>query len=267
MKPNPDGQTEPSRASSLKKKIPRADQPDPETISDRQWKIAQLAATLATRYAVPHGQSHIAKRTDPAWTLIANEADPRLDPFYISLLRRAEFLLIGAGARWGQLHAEELFDPADHYTVKEITREFQLAGWAGLESVNSVKKLLADVEEVYTKRADVQINHFVRSEIDDQYYNPSGRKSKGEAGVTEAEIIAILKDPKKALPHPKIGAPIKSQISSILTTKGSLLDLLGKGRYGSRIVPGGLFAICREEKILDEKLWRDRSALSRTFPF
>lgn len=268
MKHKPDGKPKTQRPSSPKNEegeIPPAGHPGPDAFSDWQWKIAQLAATLATRYAVPHGRSHIAKRTDPTWTLVANEADPQLDPFYLSLLRRAEFLLIYAGARWGQLHAANLFEPGTLYTVKEITAEFQQAGWAGLESENSVRTLLAKVKEVYTKQTDELIEHFVRSEIDDEYYKPSGKKHKGKADATKAEIAAILEDPTKAASHPNISAQIKGQIALRLFIQGGLLDALGKGRHDSKIEPHQIFAVCLEDKLFDEKLWRKRSELSRTF--
>jgi len=147
---------------------PHSQQAPPENIgegerpaadeSERAWKIAQLAATLAARYPVPPGQPQdgVSERGDS--TLARNEADPQLDRFYISLLRRAEFLLNFAGARFGQLHAADLFDPRYRYTVKEITKRFEQAGWAGLTSENSVRSLLKDVQGELQRQMNDEIN-------------------------------------------------------------------------------------------------------------
>jgi len=92
---------------------------------------------------------HPSRPSDPT---IVNEADPRLDHFYEGLVDRARFLLAYAGARTGNVHAHQIFEPAKRYSVQEIADRFREAGWHKLIQVNTVKRLFDEVREaLYSK--------------------------------------------------------------------------------------------------------------------
>jgi len=234
---------------------------------ERAWKIAQIAATLASRYLILPGQPSDSASNDGDWTLARDEAAPELDRFFLSLLRRAEFLLLHGERRAGSIHAWQLFDPARYYSVREITKEFQLAGWTGLTSENSVRSLFAEIKKTIGQHTEADLKHRLRWSLDPDYISQSGNKlSREQRSRVEREIADLLKDPKKIDGHPGIQQPMKERIGLILSHHHMLLASLGLIKTETGINPFAVFGACADDKLLDGKLWRRRDDLSRTYP-
>ncbi|MEA3188515.1 MAG: hypothetical protein QOD99_2345 [Chthoniobacter sp.] len=249
------------------KKIARQINPaeSTESISDRAWKTANLAAILAARYPVPHGQPSHSVSADGDWTLVRNEADPELDGFYLSLLRRAQFLLAHAEARIGQIHAWQLFDPRRRFTVTETLREFKKAGWRGLTSENSVRTLLNEIRQQIEARMSSEIEHLLRGDLDPEYIKRQTPKlSQSERKEIEKQITDLQNNPDRITDHNRITASIKEQIA-LLRSRQTMYQTVVGGADGG-YVAFALFAQCEDMSIMDEKLWHPRSDLSRAYP-
>ena len=238
------------------------------TGTDRAWKVAQLAATLATRYVVHLGQSNTSATNNGDWTLVRNEAAPELDGFYLSLLRRAEFLLAHGEARVGRVHASQLFDSTRRYSVKEITAEFRQSGWTGLTSENSIRSLLGEISDEMDRKSRAQVEHLVRFILDPQYlpHRRDTKLRKGERDKIEQEVSTLLEKPDSIKTHPKISVPIKEQVGLVRSRLRMIRDSLGQGGGESGVNAYAVFGTCADDGVLEEKLWRRRADLSRIYP-
>lgn len=139
--------------------------PKASLIPDRAWKIAQLAAILASRHP------HIWRQHGG---YMGDESDSSSDFFYNGLLERAWFLLSRAEEIGIPTYAHELFVVGKRYTVDEIAGIFAAAGWRKLTTKPSVRKLLrlckAALEECFKSHSQHIINHF----FDGKDPGPSG---------------------------------------------------------------------------------------------
>ena len=235
-----------------------------EKISDRAWKTATLAATLATRYRVDHGQPQHGVSSGDS-TLNRNEADPQLDGFYVSLIRRAEFLLAQAEARTGRIHASQLFDPRRRYTISEILQVFREARWKGLTSENSVRSILKEAADLMDQKFDDQIKHFLRWEIDPNYPHPKKPQSERTLERIEKQIAGLLLHPEKIDQNRDFSDQVRSQISMVRVER----RLLRSAFYDDStktVAAYAFFGACDDYGVEEGKLWRNRSDLSRLFP-
>jgi len=101
--------------------------------TERAWKLAQLAATLAN-----HNSEHIGTE-DPAvsWWF-------RQENFLEHCVRRADYLLNSAELYAHKEHAYQLFKCEFKYlTVNQIAKVFQKHSWKGLTSNQTVDQTLA----------------------------------------------------------------------------------------------------------------------------
>jgi len=118
-----------------------------EEMEDRAWKIAQLAATLATRYTSefkPEGGAPGKQFGTDYYQ--GGEADPRFDEFYQCLINRAEDLLDRASGKLGYVFAFELFFPGRSYSLNEASGIFTQVKWPKLKDRKTVEKLINDIQ-------------------------------------------------------------------------------------------------------------------------
>lgn len=134
----------------MTKRPPETAQKDRE---ERAWKVAQLAATLATRYSMPMDNRHLTGEAFIDYQLEDGEDSLALDAFYLGLTARAETLLAMAEKRTGFVYAYQFFERGRHYTFSEMETVFTKCDWNGLTSENSirnlVKKLVSELSELY----------------------------------------------------------------------------------------------------------------------
>lgn len=106
--------------------------------SDRAWKIAQLAATLASSAQIPES---------PVGASISGPriASSMMDSYYAAALKRAETILDWAEGKWGELHAYQIFDKGEVLTEDDIMHVFNRHQWAGLKAKTPVINLMAEI--------------------------------------------------------------------------------------------------------------------------
>jgi hypothetical protein len=146
-----------AEAKTLKKTALKAE----NLVNDdkRAWRIAKLAATLANRHVVqwdlqggPPGQeisyvdeeNHAAAETFPSKYFSPLEDDEKLNPFYESLVKRAESILEHSMQVASYVYACELFEPERLYKVLEIAEHFDQAGWTQRSEKPAVRTLIKD---------------------------------------------------------------------------------------------------------------------------
>jgi hypothetical protein len=110
--------------------------------NDRGWKIAQLAATLASAANIREGGV-------AGLQLNPHIASPELDSFYAAALKRAETMLDWAEGHYGNVYAYQLFEEATVHTEEDILAEFKNAGWPGLSSKQPVMDLMRDIHNSF----------------------------------------------------------------------------------------------------------------------
>ena len=235
----------------------------PSRLDELAWKTAQLAAILATRYPVPHGQpvDHVSKEGD--WISLRDEADPRLDNFYYSLLRRAQFLLANANITRGDIHASQLFDPDRRYTLTEITQKFGEAAWRNLKSPNSVRKLIDKIADNIRAGVNEEMQHYLSMGL-----------SLGEPESTnlvapeelDKKIAHLLSHPELIATDERIPSEIKMRISLATLMHKELMPATTKQGPEKEYDAYGLFAYCADHKIMDDALWGLRSLLRGHYP-
>lgn len=103
----------------------------PAKNEERALRIAQIAATLATR--------HVSTREEAT---SVREDHPSLNSFYESLIIRARDLFDRANQEDPYVYAYELFEPRKHYSTNQIVSVFQQAGWAGMSSRNRIEAFI-----------------------------------------------------------------------------------------------------------------------------
>lgn len=110
----------------------------------RAWKVAQLAAVLATRhpFIAVEGCTDLPQERTKTQRRHVHQAPPDLEDFYFSLVIRAEELLRMAEKKRGEICAHELFDPERKYSIREIVTIFRMYNWVGLEGPTSVRRLI-----------------------------------------------------------------------------------------------------------------------------
>ncbi|MEN8775110.1 MAG: hypothetical protein ABF379_16960 [Akkermansiaceae bacterium] len=147
-------------------------------LKERAWKIAQLAATLATRYTLDLGKPG----GDPE-QLIRNaipngESDFYYDGFYLGLLERAEDLLTKAEQGFDNRHvyAYEFLEDQKFYSFEKIAKVLKEAGWPYMHGRNTVEAFISR-----TLKKVKQQNEELKSHLD------SGRLSE-EDGVNTLEL-------------------------------------------------------------------------------
>lgn len=113
-------------------------------LRDRQWKIAQLAATLATRYPpMTKNDVHESRQSRAKQHDLTSE-DRRL---YISLVDHADMILSAASKKVGFINAGVFFDHGKFYSANEIAEIMKEAKWPRLGSEASIKKFMRDYFE------------------------------------------------------------------------------------------------------------------------
>ncbi len=131
----PEGTT--SSKASMSKSDPVAS--GTEAISrERAWKIAQLAAVLASSGEIRESSHRLVN----AGSRIAS---PSLDTFYAAALKRAETLLDWAEGRWGKMYAYQFFDEGKIYTETQILAVFSHTGWEDLSSKQPIINLMRQI--------------------------------------------------------------------------------------------------------------------------
>ena len=110
---------------------------DARVSSERAWKIAQLAAVLASSIE-PRERISSGFRSEPQIASVS------LDPLYAGALKRAESLLDWAEGNWGPVHAYRLFEESEILTEEQILNVFKEVEWPDLKSKQPVMDLMAE---------------------------------------------------------------------------------------------------------------------------
>jgi hypothetical protein len=132
-----------------KKRAKKYSDSSEDEISDRQWKVAQLAATLATRYPLT-----IKNEANKSWRTIAKQHELTADDrrLYISLVDHAEMILSAASKKVGFINAGAFFGSYDFYSANKIAITLKEAKWPDLQSEASIKKFM----EEYFERCEIR---------------------------------------------------------------------------------------------------------------
>lgn len=128
-----------SKTKSTKSKISSARAVQPIANGERAWKVARLAATLATAQIVQRSSDQ------------QNHSFPskNFDRFCVEVLWKAKKILDGAEGRLGEIHAYQLFEEGKIYTEEKILNVFFAAGWQGLSSKRPIINLMADIRSKF----------------------------------------------------------------------------------------------------------------------
>ncbi|HEX8371797.1 MAG TPA: hypothetical protein VF585_03385 [Chthoniobacterales bacterium] len=118
--------------------------------ADRAWKIAQLAATLASAQDIREGGM-------PGMRMNPKIASTDLDPYFSAALKRAETLLGWAEGKWGEIQAFRLFEEGKVLTEEEILKTFSAHGWQGLSSKQPVMDLMAEIREKFEAELEEEL--------------------------------------------------------------------------------------------------------------
>lgn len=114
---------------------PSSKSAQPSNVSDRAWKIAQLAAVLV--------QTFNQKERGPRGLKVNPRlASKELDSYYAAALKRADILLSWAEGRGGDVHAYQLFEEGERLTEAQIMKIFKGVGWDGVKSKQPVMDLM-----------------------------------------------------------------------------------------------------------------------------
>lgn len=157
---------------------------------ERAWRVAQLAATLATRYTLDLGKPG----GDPE-KLIRNaipkgESDSYYDWFYQGLLERADDLLTQA-EQWDALdkyvYADELFGQERFYSYKQIADVLKGVKWPKMTSRKPVEDFINEILEKVKQQ-----NKELESYLDSNHLSE-------EEGVNTLELRRQCKSEKEWL--------------------------------------------------------------------
>jgi hypothetical protein len=140
-----------NRAASLEREIETLKH---KVLDDRNWKIAQLAATLATRYNLDLGKPGGEPEQLIRNAIPNGESDSYYDGFYLGLLQRAADLLTKAeqGFESRYVYADELFEHGKFYSCQQIADTLKKVKWPDMKSRNSVEKFINETLAEIKKR-------------------------------------------------------------------------------------------------------------------
>ena len=229
-------------------------------LDEQSWKTAQIAAILATRYPVPHGQPANHRSADGNWNSARDDADPQLDNFYLSLLRRAQFLLANADVARGDIHAYQIFNPRRRYTFAEITGKFREASWRRLTTENTVRSLIGKICILIQDSMTEQIRHLLGMAFD---LTNSDQCSPAEISRKIAHLEA---HPELIHNDDQIPSTFKEQISLAKLLHEIVMPNTTELGPEKKFDAFRLFLYCADHGIMDDKLWGLRSTLKRRYP-
>lgn len=121
---------------------------------ERQWQVAQLAATLATRYEPgktrPHTGSHRNEYPIPDEDLT----------LYKQLIEHANCLLDLAADTSGEIEAYRFFSKDQFLSANSIKDRMKQIGWPGMKSEQSIKDFMKRYFETRIQSLDQTINAY-----------------------------------------------------------------------------------------------------------